>query len=143
MIMIDIEMPEKCGDCPCFHAEYPMHCQLIKPPDKNKQLAAPYGLPRPDWCPLMADALALLKEQMEKEQCLKTKCTICPHCDNCDVDENGRIKDSTDIVRCKDCKNWIPGYITGQDEFIAPKCGKYRQMVGHSSDDFCSLAERQ
>jgi hypothetical protein len=50
--MIDIEMPERCGECPCFHAEYPMHCQLIKPPDKNKQLAAPYGLPRPEWCPL-------------------------------------------------------------------------------------------
>lgn len=53
MIMINIEMPEKCGECPCFHAEYPMHCQLIKPPDKNKRLAAPYGLPRPDWCPLL------------------------------------------------------------------------------------------
>ena len=52
MIIIDIEMPEKCGECPCFHAEYPMHCQLIKPPDKNKRLSAPYGLPRPDWCPL-------------------------------------------------------------------------------------------
>lgn len=52
MIVIDIEMPERCGKCPCFHAEYPMHCQLIKPPDKNKRLAAPYGLPRPDWCPL-------------------------------------------------------------------------------------------
>ena len=52
MIMIDIEMPEKCCECPCFHAEYPMRCQLIKSPDKNKRLSAPYGLPRPDWCPL-------------------------------------------------------------------------------------------
>lgn len=52
MIMIDIEMPEKCCECPCFHAEYPIHCQLIKPPDKNKRLSAPYGLPKPDWCPL-------------------------------------------------------------------------------------------
>lgn len=47
-----------------------------------------------------------------------------------------------EIVRCKDCKNWIAGYITDQDDFIPPKCGKYQQMVGHSSDDFCSLAER-
>jgi len=46
-----------------------------------------------------------------------------------------------ELVRCKNCKNWIPGYITGQDVFIPPKCGKYHQMVGHSSDDFCSLAE--
>ena len=47
-----------------------------------------------------------------------------------------------EIVRCKDCKNWIAGYITDQDDFIPSKCGKYQQMVGHSNDDFCSLAER-
>ena len=47
------------------------------------------------------------------------------------------------IVRCKDCKNWIPGYITDQDDFIPPKCGKYQQMVGHSNDDFCSFAEKK
>lgn len=52
-------------------------------------------------------------------------------------------KGTPDIVRCKDCKNWIAGYITDKDEFIPPKCGKYQQMVGHSNDDFCSLAERQ
>ena len=48
-----------------------------------------------------------------------------------------------DVVRCKDCKNWIPGHITDQDDFIPPKCGKYQQMVGHSNDDFCSLAEKK
>ena len=48
-----------------------------------------------------------------------------------------------EIVRCKDCENWIPGYITDNDDFIPPKCGKYQQMVGHSSDDYCSLAERR
>lgn len=53
------------------------------------------------------------------------------------------LKELPEVIRCKDCKNWIAGYITGQDEFIAPKCGKYRQMVGHSNDDFCSLAERR
>ena len=52
MIVIDIEMPEKCGECPCFHAERPMYCQLIKPPDKDKRIVAPYGLSRPEWCPL-------------------------------------------------------------------------------------------
>ncbi len=50
--------------------------------------------------------------------------------------------DAVPVVRCKNCQNWIPGYITDQDDFIPPKCGKYQQMVGHSSDDFCSLAER-
>lgn len=53
------------------------------------------------------------------------------------------LKENPDIVRCKDCKNWIAGYITDKDEFIPPKCGKYQQMVGHSNDDFCNLAERR
>ena len=39
-----------------------------------------------------SDAIALLKEKETKDQCLKTKCTICPHCDNCDVDENGNVR---------------------------------------------------
>jgi len=43
---------------------------------------------------LIADnALDLLKEQEAREQCLKTKCVICPHCDHCDVDENGQLKE--------------------------------------------------
>ena len=48
-----------------------------------------------------------------------------------------------EIIRCKDCKYWVPGYITDNDDFIPPKCGEWRQMVGHSSDDYCSLAERR
>lgn len=46
-----MEMPDKCGSCPCFHAEHPIRCQAVKA-DKAKRIAAPYGLPRPDWCPL-------------------------------------------------------------------------------------------
>ena len=48
-----------------------------------------------------------------------------------------------EIVRCKDCKYWVHGYITDNDDFIPPKCGEWQQMVGHSSDDYCSLAERR
>ena len=48
-----------------------------------------------------------------------------------------------EIIRCKDCKYWVHGYITDNDDFIPPKCGKWQQMVGHSSDDYCSLAERR
>lgn len=51
MILIDREMPEKCGLCPLFHAEHPMHCQGVKA-DRKKKIVAPYGQPRPDWCPL-------------------------------------------------------------------------------------------
>ena len=60
-----------------------------------------------------------------------------PFYDDCPLPE------VVEVVRCKDCENWIPGHITDQDDFIPPKCGKYQQMVGHSADDFCSLAEKQ
>jgi hypothetical protein len=58
------------------------------------------------------------------------------------------------VIRCEECKYWIPGYIanTGDgidadvdvdrfDYFVPPRCGKYQQMVGHSASDYCSLAE--
>ena len=51
MIEINIQMPEKCGMCPCFHPENPMYCKAVKA-DKNKKIVAPYGAPRPEWCPL-------------------------------------------------------------------------------------------
>lgn len=65
-----------------------------------------------------------------------------------EMDEFNRIlalpaADVVEAIRCKDCLHWIPGYITDQDDFVPPKCGKYEQMVGHSGDDFCSLAERR
>ena len=60
MIIINIEMPEKCGMCPLFRAENPMYCNLVKA-DKTKRINAPYGLPRPEWCPLV-------EVKTEKEQ---------------------------------------------------------------------------
>lgn len=47
------------------------------------------------------------------------------------------------LTRCRDCGYWIPGFISDNDHFIPPKCGKYQQMVGHSADDYCSYAERR
>ena len=58
------------------------------------------------------------------------------------IDEQPTV-DAVKVVRCKDCKFWVCGYITDQDDFIPPKCGKYKQMVGHSSDDFCPYGERR
>ena len=45
-----MEIPEKCGLCNLFHAESPMHCTVVK---GHKTVGAPYGMPRPDWCPLV------------------------------------------------------------------------------------------
>ena len=46
-----------------------------------------------------------------------------------------------EIVRCKDCKHWIPGTITDKDDFIQPRCK--RNGGRWSSDDYCSCAERR
>lgn len=52
VILKGMEMPDRCGLCPCFHPEHPMYCQAVKA-DKEKRIYAPYGKPRPDWCPLI------------------------------------------------------------------------------------------
>ena len=75
------------------------------------------------------------------------KCGLVVHSDFIKCPRCGLVRHDTQqevgITRCMYCKNWIPGYITDNDEFIPPKCGKYQQMVGHSHNDFCSLAERR
>lgn len=50
--IVSKEIPNRCGRCPCFHAEHPMYCQAVKA-DKNKRIYAPYGEGRPEWCPLI------------------------------------------------------------------------------------------
>ena len=50
--IVPMEKPKRCGLCPCFHAEHPMHCQAVKA-SKDKRIIAPYGAPIPNWCPLI------------------------------------------------------------------------------------------
>ena len=45
-----MEMPQKCGQCKLFHAEHPMYCTAT---EGHRTVGAPYGMPRPDWCPLV------------------------------------------------------------------------------------------
>lgn len=33
---------------------------------------------------------------------IKQKCTVCPHCDNCDVNDDGTTT-KREIIHCKDC----------------------------------------
>ena len=86
------------------------------------------------------DALAMLKEQEGIIKTLEDKNTKLMLLIN---EYLKKEREAEAVVRCKDCSNWIPGYITDDDDFIPPKCGKYQQMVGHSADDYCSLAERE
>lgn len=45
------------------------------------------------------EIVALLKKQEARDECLKRKCVICPHCENCDVDENGLLKEHEDGLK--------------------------------------------
>lgn len=101
----------------------------------------------------MTDLEKVIKVLQIERECVSRDCDR--DCGKCDLaqdrdwllsvydDAITLLKEQEAVVRCEDCANWIPGYITNQDEFIPPKCGKYRQMVGHSYDDFCSLAEKK
>ena len=46
-----------------------------------------------------------------------------------------------ELVRCKDCKHWIPGEIDEMDNFTEPRCEWHGG--GWSSHDYCSYAERR
>lgn len=45
-----METPQKCGQCKLFHTEQPMYCMAV---EGHRTVGAPYGMPRPDWCPLV------------------------------------------------------------------------------------------
>ena len=62
-----------------------------------------------------------------KNDCIMKKCTICPHCDNCDVDENGEVH------------NERPQGVWTFDEkgyFYCDKCGKYPYNQ-YATTNFC------
>lgn len=81
MVKLDIPMPEKCGLCPCFHAENPMYCQAVKA-DKNKRIFAPYGEQRPEWCPLRETDYKQLDERLKKvEKVIGLLIQHCPEID--------------------------------------------------------------
>lgn len=46
----NMEMPQKCGQCKLYHIEYPMYCMAV---EGHRTVGAPYGMPRPNWCPLI------------------------------------------------------------------------------------------
>jgi hypothetical protein len=50
VLIKNMEMPQKCGQCKLYHAEHPMHCMAV---EGHRTVGAPYGMPRPDWCPLV------------------------------------------------------------------------------------------
>lgn len=45
-------------------------------------------------------------EALEKQVPIKEQCTICPHCNNCDVDENGNVMSDECSVKPKNTGYW-------------------------------------
>lgn len=65
--------PDRCGVCPCFHAENPMYCQAVIADVQKPRIGRPYAKGRQEWCPLISvtephgrliDADALLKYEV-------------------------------------------------------------------------------
>ena len=50
VIVKGMEIPQKCGQCKLYHAEHPMHCMAV---EEHRTVGAPYGMSRPNWCPLV------------------------------------------------------------------------------------------
>lgn len=77
-------------------------------------------------------ALALLKEQEAKERCLKTKCVICQHCEHCDVDENGLLKEQEPVrptwlqgkAYCGSCGHGFPRKSADREINYCSFCGQ-------------------
>ena len=78
---------------------------------------------------LLTDALALLKEQEIQEQCLMKKCVICPHCENCDVDENGLLKE----------QEAEPHSHMTDDSDLYFTCGKCGHVIWSEGYKFCPM----
>jgi len=77
--IVPMEKPKRCGLCPCFHAEHPMHCQAVKA-HKDKRIIAPYGAPIPDWCPLIElppHGRLIDADEFKADYGMKNECADC------------------------------------------------------------------
>ena len=82
----------------------------------------------------------------------KCKILFCPHCGQ-EVSrmtpeeayragyQAGKLS-MPEIVRCDQCKHWVPGYITDTDDFIPPRCLD-NHGVGWHANDYCSYWSRK
>lgn len=107
--------------------------KLIRALERAKQQSADNGIDRIIVPFKETDMiLELLKEKETKDQCLKTKCTICPHCDNCDVDENGNV-----VNGMNDREKVIKGLLCIKGDFIPCASCKYATAEGYGRGDRC------
>jgi len=81
---------------------------------------------------------------------IKEKCAYCPHCENCDVNDDLSIA-QPEIVRCKDCKYRMPYDWMFSEIWRSQNINDYSEDeigcgycdMAMRADDFCSRAERR
>lgn len=97
------------------------------------------------WCGTAEDMEKLLKglPPAQPELPIKQKCIVCPHCSDCDVNDDGTVKTARPerkkgrwiklyprAYKCSECKSWWEG--TEVDEIkeftYCPKCGAKMEM---------------
>ena len=65
----------------------------------------------------------------------------------CDMDLIDEIPtvDAVPVVRCKNCKNWIPGGYKSIDDPQNPQCGGrcWYSVIPRFENDFCSYGKRK
>ena len=83
-------------------------------------------------------AIAMLKEQETMLQCIKKKCCICPHCANCDVDDNGLLKEQeTKYPVCEKCGKKIDHIITSVFNSYDGSDSEYSFPITYEEDGGC------
>lgn len=103
VIVKGMRMPEKCGSCELFHAEFPMYCTVVK---GHKTVGAPYGMPRPEWCPLV--------ELPEKHGDLIDRDYLMEHLYTCEI--NGRPMHIMELDERLACIDEVPTVIEAEGE---------------------------
>ena len=79
-------------------------------------------------------SLDMAIKALETVSCIKEKCAYCPHCENCDVDDETLEIKALEQQPCEDCIS-RQAVLDGVDRYI------YKSQSTGTQDDFYSFAE--
>lgn len=135
MIQIDIDMPEKCGLCPLFHAEHPMYCQGVKA-DSKKKIVAPYGQPKPNWC--LLHEVTADEDTISRKQAIEVAMQYCPDddgsCSKSDRDIRELLDDLENLPPSQPQRKkgrWIKKTIKKkiENDYSCSECGRHVSVM--------------
>ena len=111
MITIDVEMPSKCCECPCFRPGHPGSC-WARDPGEERKIMNPYSEPMPAWCPIVRAPIRKAKEDAMAETNRDFICITYPsniECPNCK--KRGFVyylgSNSKYVAKCINCFHFI------------------------------------